>query len=308
MNVTDNNNGTVEIEVAEKAQSIGQVLQAARLVHSMSIQDVVRQLRLSAWQVIAIEEDDYSKFPGRTFLHGFIRNYAKLVQVDTVEFLHLLQQTFPPVSSQAISYPVEGTTFTSSHKQSRSSPILVWGAVLASMLLIYEVYRGGGENQQTDANVEIGTMAENTTQSETEDKQAAEKTQLQLPLAIKSIDSDAVQLTEEEGIAQQKNDNLLSAQQVTTQTVVTHKPVKNGEGIIHFEFDEESWVEVIDAGGKKILSRINPRNTEKKVYGKPPFSLTIGNAAKVKLVYNSKPVNLTPYTNKNGGVARLTLE
>ncbi len=81
MSDTDNNNGTVEIEAAEKVQSIGQVLQAARLVHGMNIQDVARQLRLSAWQVAAIEEDDYSKFPSRTFLRGFIRNYAKLVQV-----------------------------------------------------------------------------------------------------------------------------------------------------------------------------------------------------------------------------------
>ena len=35
MSDTDNNNGTVEIEAAEKVQSIGQVLQAARLVHGM---------------------------------------------------------------------------------------------------------------------------------------------------------------------------------------------------------------------------------------------------------------------------------
>jgi cytoskeleton protein RodZ len=175
------------------------------------------------------------------------------------------------------------------------------------MFLIYEVYRGGEENQQTDANVEFGTMAKNTTKSETEDKQATEKIQLQLPLAVKSIDPDAVQLTEEEGIAQQKNDNLFSTQQVTTQTVATHEPVKSGEGIIHFVFDEESWVEVIDAEGKKIVSRTNPGNTEKMVYGKPPFSLTIGNAVNVKLDYNSKPVNLTPYI-RNGGVARLSLE
>jgi cytoskeleton protein RodZ len=307
MSDTDNNNDTVEIEAAEKVQSIGQVLQAARLVHGMNIQDVARQLRLAARQVKAIEEDDHSKFPSRTFLHGFIRNYAKLVQVDTVEFSHLLQQTLPLVSSQAISYPVEGTAFTSIHKQSRSSPILVWGAVLASMLLIYEVYRGGGEDQQSDVNVEIGTMAENMTKSETEDKQAVEKTQLQLPLAVKSIDPDAVQLTEEEGMAQQKNNNLFSTQQIATQTVATHEPVKNGEGVIHFVFDEESWVEVIDAEGKKILSRTNLGNTEKMVYGKPPFSLTIGNAANVKLDYNSKSVNLTPYI-RNGGVARLSLE
>ena len=112
MNVTDNsNNGMTETEDAEKVQSVGQALQAARLVHGMSIEDVARQLRLSARQITAIEEDDHSKFPSRTFLHGFIRNYAKLMRVDTVAFFQLLQQSLPSVSSHAISYPTEEIPF-----------------------------------------------------------------------------------------------------------------------------------------------------------------------------------------------------
>jgi cytoskeleton protein RodZ len=57
-----------------------------------------------------------------------------------------------------------------------------------------------------------------------------------------------------------------------------------------------------------LLSRINPRGTEHVLQGTPPFFLTIGNAAEVKLVYNSKPVDLAPYTNAFGGTARLSLD
>jgi len=309
MNVTDNNNnGMNETEDAEKVQSVGQALQAARLVHGMSIEDVARQLRLSARQITAIEEDDHSKFPSRTFLHGFIRNYAKLMRLDTVSFLQLMQQSLPPVSSHAISYPIEGTSFASGHKQTRSNSIIMWGAVLASLLLIYEVYRGGGEGHQTDANIEIGTIAETATKSETEAEQAEGEIQPQSQLASKSNDPDAVQLAEEAGMAQQKNDVPLLAQQVTTETAVTHEPVKSGEGVIRFVFIEKSWVEVKEAGGKRIFSQTSPSNSEKTIYGKPPFSITIGNAANVRLVYNSKLVNLTPYTTRYGGVAHLSLK
>ena len=72
-------------------------------------------------------------------------------------------------------------------------------------------------------------------------------------------------------------------------------------------FNEDSWVEVKDAEGKRVFSQTSPGNTEKTVYGRPPFSLTIGNAANVKLVYNDEPVDLMPYT-KHGGVARLSLD
>ena len=57
MDDTDNKNGDIEVEAdgeiesAEKIKSIGQVLQAARLVQVMSIQDIARQLRLSERQV-----------------------------------------------------------------------------------------------------------------------------------------------------------------------------------------------------------------------------------------------------------------
>ncbi len=306
MSTTDNNDGTVKTETVEKLQSVGQILKVARLDRNMSIQDIAKQLRLSESQVTAIEEDDYSKFSGRTFLHGFIRNYAKLVHTDTVEFLQLLQQTLPPPSSHVISYPVEGTPFTASRKQSRGSLVILGGAVLVSLFLIYEVYRSGGDDSQSDENVESGDMAEISKEFKTEVKQDNEDAQLQLPPTINSNNSDTIELSGDENVAYQGNN--ITNQQNTVQTVTSHKPVNNDESIIHFVFNEESWVEVKDATGKKIFSQISPGKTEKMLYGKRPFSLTIGNAANVRVVYNSKLVDLTPYTSKYGGVARLSLE
>lgn len=312
MNNNDNNSGEIEaeteVESAEKTQSIGQVLQAARLAQDMSTQDIARQLRLSEKQVTAIEEDDHSKFPNQTFLRGFIRNYAKLVREDTEEFSQLLQQTFPPVSTQAISYPVDGTPFTPDHKQSRGNIIIILVAVLVSLLLIYEVYRSGGDDHQTNTNIENGTIAETTIQLETEVEQAPKDDQNQFPSVISSNGSNFNSLTEGAETDQQKSDNIDKKLQVKTVPEVENKLVKKeGERALRFMFNEDSWVEVKDAEGKRVFSQTSPGNTEKTVYGRPPFSLTIGNAANVKLVYNDEPVDLMPYI-KNAGVARLSLD
>src|SRR5712692_10441646 len=45
----------------------------------LSLGDISRQLKLSVRQVEALERDDYSGFTGPVFVHGFIRNYAKLL-------------------------------------------------------------------------------------------------------------------------------------------------------------------------------------------------------------------------------------
>jgi cytoskeleton protein RodZ len=78
--------------------------------------------------------------------------------------------------------------------------------------------------------------------------------------------------------------------------------------VLRLAFEGESWVEIKDGRGKLLLSRLNPPGTQQVLRGKRPFSLTIGNAAQVKLVYNNKPVDLARYTNVYGGTARLSLE
>ena len=298
-----------EVDSVEETQSIGQVLTAARLTQVMSVQDIARQLRLSEKQITAIEEDDHSKFPNQIFLRGFIRNYAKLVREDTKEFSQLLQDTFPPASTQGISFSVDGTPFTPDHKKSKGNIIILLIVVLVSSLLIYEVYRSGRGDQKTNENIGNGTIAETIIQLETEIEPAPEDNQNQLSSVIRSNGSNFNALTEEIETDQQNGNYLDKEQKVETVLEVENKPVESeGGGTLSFMFTGESWVEVEDAEGRKIFSRTSPGNTEETVNGSPPFSLTIGNAASVRLLYNNKPVDLIPYTNAYGGVARLSLD
>ena len=299
-----------EVDSAEEIQSIGQVLKAARLAQVMSAQDIARQLRLSEKQIEAIENDDHSKFPNQIFLRGFIRNYAKLVREDTKKFSQLLGETFPRTSTQAITFSVDGTPFIPVHKKSKGNLIILFIVVLVSFLLVYEVYRSGGDDQKTNENIENGTVAETIIQLETEIEQVPEDNQNQFSSVIKSNGSDFNVLIEEVEIDQQGGDSLDKEQKVETALEVEDKPVESGGGggTLRFMFTGESWVEVKDAEGKKIFSQTSPGNTEETVNGSPPFFLTIGNAASVRLLYNDEPVDLIPHTNTNGGVARLSLD
>ena len=68
---------------------------------------------------------------------------------------------------------------------------------------------------------------------------------------------------------------------------------------------EEAWLEVRDAGGASLVSSLNPAGSERAVRGRPPFQLVIGNASRVELSYDGKPVDLKPHM--RGEVARFTL-
>ncbi|TSA53183.1 MAG: helix-turn-helix domain-containing protein [Nitrosomonadaceae bacterium] len=302
MDATDNNdNGVAETEVAETQQSVGQLLQAARLMRGLGIEDVARHLRLSVRQVTALEEDDYAKLSGGTFLRGFVRNYAKLVQLDATPLLLLLQQVLPP-AHQVIAPRTEGIPFPSDQKSVGRSLIIAGVVVVALLFLIYEIYQGNETVPQPAVQV--------ATKAEAENEPAVAQAQSELSPTTLS-DADPVQAVQEVAVVQQGNNNLPAPQRQQVAAVVAAPDLVNkGEGVLRFAFAQESWVEINDGAGRMIFSQLNPAGSEQVIRGKMPLSVVIGNAANVKLVYNNKPVNLAPHTNTNtnGGVARLSLE
>lgn len=300
MDVTDKNDkGVTEAEAAEPKQSAGQLLRAARLVRGMSIEDVARQLRLSIRQITALEEDDYAKLSGDTFLRGFVRNYAKLVQLDATPLLQLLPQSLPPVR-QISAHPAEANPFPSDQKPGGRNLIIAGVVALALLFLIYEIYRGNETARQPATQV--------ATEAEAEIEQMMAQSQIHLPSVILSDGADPIQPVAEAAVVQQENNNPSPPVQQAPVVVAAPDPANKGEGILRFAFMQKSWVEIKDGAGKMIFSQLNPAGSEQIIRGKMPLSVVIGNAANVKLVYNNKPVNLAPYTNTNGGVAHLSLE
>jgi cytoskeleton protein RodZ len=73
-----------------------------------------------------------------------------------------------------------------------------------------------------------------------------------------------------------------------------------------FEFRQPSWVEVKDRAGRTLIAQLNAPGTTQVIEGEPPFSLVIGNATHVRLVYRNEPVDLRPHIRVE--VARMSLD
>lgn len=77
-------------------------------------------------------------------------------------------------------------------------------------------------------------------------------------------------------------------------------------GTLRLRFGRESWVEIREAGGKVILTGLQPAGSERELSGRKPLTLVIGNAEHVTLERDGKPVDLAARARQ--GVARLTLD
>lgn len=80
---SENNNQSTE----QPINSIGPKLRRAREELRLTITDIARQLRLTEERIESLENNDYQDMPGITFLKGYLRAYARLVNLPADELI-----------------------------------------------------------------------------------------------------------------------------------------------------------------------------------------------------------------------------
>ncbi|NWG88105.1 MAG: helix-turn-helix domain-containing protein [Hydrogenophilaceae bacterium] len=100
---------------SEVLEGIGPRLAAAREAKGMATAEVAAKLRLGVRQIEALEADAYEQLPGEVFVRGFIRNYARLLDLDPDALL--------PTQEVVVS---EQLTVPSTNLRFQPSPIQRW--------------------------------------------------------------------------------------------------------------------------------------------------------------------------------------
>ncbi|BAN35621.1 XRE family transcriptional regulator [Sulfuricella denitrificans skB26] len=284
----------------EVRPSAGKMLAESRERLGLSVAEVSRQLRLSPRQIEALETDDHASLPGETFLRGFLRNYAKLLQIDPEALLALCQPE--PLQAQSIEVPTSRIEFGGKRRlmpfgDHSGKPWSKYAAIIGVVVLalswgVYELFLVQSSSQNTPV------------------KSAGETTMvLSLPQAVAPVQTAPVTNQAVETVpATAPETATVAVAPATAEAPVSSapSPAEVGGQRLQFVFDGDAWVEVKDKGGKVIFYQLNSKGSQQLVRGNPPFSLVIGNAAHVRLTYNDKPIDLAPHIKVD--VARLTIE
>jgi cytoskeleton protein RodZ len=101
-----------------------------------------------------------------------------------------------------------------------------------------------------------------------------------------------------------------AASGVTGETVFSTPQQAQGDttppaGAVQLRVTEASWMDVRDAKGQVLLSRMVQPGESVGLDGATPIRLTIGNAVATQLGYKGQAINIAPFT--SGNVARLEL-
>ncbi len=293
------NDHTTPLPVASTA---GAQLRAAREAAGWSQEAVAQQLKLAPRQVRAIEEDDYARLPGRTFVRGFVRNYARLLRLDPGAVIAALPRgegTSPldRPSLTAVSRPMVELPVASVRRNSWTRWLIPF-ALLAIVAAagVYEFMRTTGNSRRPPA--------ENTTAAPPT-APAAPSTALPNPLASAKTESAAP--TEKSDSAAAPSTTATPAAEAVAPTATAPAPSAAASNApLLLTFKEKSWVEVKDGSGAAIFMQTGAAGTTQTLSGTPPLDVSIGNAAGVSVTYRGQLIDTAPYTRAN--IARFVLK
>ncbi len=68
-------------------ESIGEKLRLARERNSLTIDQVARETHVAKRFLKALEDEDFSAFPGETYAMGFLRNYSEYLGLNPEELV-----------------------------------------------------------------------------------------------------------------------------------------------------------------------------------------------------------------------------
>jgi len=307
--------------------SPGAALLAERRRQNLSLGDVSRQLKLSVRQVEALERDDFSGFQGPVFVHGFIRNYAKLLALDPAPLIRAADGLLKPAAPQAPSEaPAPQAAAPAARRTGSKWPMAATVAVVVVGLGLLAVYPRGATKPKPVAEPAARIAAAPQEKRAAAAPKVLDKPAAEKPAAAKAAPEKSVpERPRAEKPADEKHGAEATAPaktpdgEINTQAeevrpsasapsaIGTAEAGETGPRMtLRMIFDQDSWVEVKDRNGNTVFGQLNAAGTRRSASGEPPLSVVVGNAAGVRLYLGEKNIDLAPHTRVD--VARLTVE
>jgi cytoskeleton protein RodZ len=284
----------------------GTVLGQAREAQGLSVADVARQLKLSIQQVEALEAGEYDRLPGPVFVRGFIRNYARLLKLDSERLVHSAATSMPQEEPRPAAPPSHDIPFPAvAARRWPKYAVAIAAALIA--LSAYEFYPS--EPRAVETRSASAPSPASVAPSDAPGPQSGAPAAPQSGPGTPGPAAEAVQAVPPAAPAGTARSGTQDAAATLAPGAPDPAPSTlpgSGEHEIRMVFHQESWVEIRDRSGKAIFSQLNRRGTEKRVNGKPPLSVIVGNSHGVQLTYDDQPVDLARHTKVD--VARLVLE
>ncbi len=279
---------------------VGSQLRKAREACNLSRMDVAEQLYLEEKTIYALENDSYSELPEALFVKGYIRNYARLVGLDSEKLVKLYESSEIEQPPPALKNVCKTREKVSEDSSLPSWQIIFLGIVGVLLLLFVYLFNNSDLVEQnittavTQESIDPPLSAEIFQDGDDTDEERVADLSAEDTLGNTNENSD-----------DSKGEPAADENAETVAKAVTDMESSGDIATITMSFIRDSWVEVSDANDKRLYFDLAKNGSEINLSGVAPFNVLLGYAIGVTIQYNGEPFDLTPYI--RGKMARFTL-
>lgn len=292
------------------ASSVGERLKAARDRQGFTLQKVSEDLHLDLWILEAMEENRFRALGAPVYARGHLRKYAQLLGLDVDSVLADYEATHAgPVPPSLVPHAVENAAIVPELEAATSRYTI--GAIAAGVLLVVAAGLWWWYVRPHQAAVRDPASGVVAARSETD---AVHATVPPGVAADRTADAQATGLTATPPVAKPAVTGSKTAThpapRPTAQTAEASDsttplaiPADSSVARLRLRFSADSWVEIYDASGTRLLYDERVADSARTVVGVPPFKVLLGNYPGVELSLDGKPVTV-PERARYGATAR----
>ncbi|MEZ8197393.1 cytoskeleton protein RodZ [Vibrio splendidus] len=299
-------------ETVAPAIEAGTLLKNKRESLGLTQKQISDRLKLRVTLIQQIEENQFESDQVATFMRGYIRSYAKYVNLDEKVVLNALHH-----SGDAQHQEQEMLSFsrkTKTEKHNSRIMLLTW-SIFAVIVGISSLW--WWQNQQQDTLSQSLANTESSEELVVEESLDPELTSLEVIEAeqnaeISPATENSDELTEvssaEDSVTLDPVEVIEEAPEAADVASVTAEPEVASEAVVNelvMQFSADCWIQVKDASGKTLSTGIKKAGQTLNLSGTAPYKVILGAPEGVSMTFASEPVDLSGYT--SGKVARITL-
>ncbi|MFT6194027.1 MAG: cytoskeleton protein RodZ [Cognaticolwellia sp.] len=300
----------------------GAMLKAAREMRGFSQQQVANKLKFRIHLVENIEADEFDCSLPEAFNRGYLKSYAKLVNIAQEDVLKSYEKL-----AITQNHCAGMQSFSKGTEKQAEHNMLMWVtylilAILVTATVVWWLQTPSEQAEPILVNTVETLAVENTVtkQANLANEYNAKKSNsmpngelvVSVIKEIKAevnVNSDAKNL---EIVAPLDVEQVLSTPDLTDAQVDLNNNKAFGDSALFaainhvvFTFAGDCWVNIFDATGERIAWGVKKSGYVMRISGQAPFSITLGKPELVQIDYNDVPVDMTVFN--AGNIAKFSL-
>ena len=287
------------------SKTAGEVLRKKREDIGLSIDHIANQLNLDSKLIELLEKNDFEKFNIETYLKGYLRAYAKVLDLDDDVIINLYKQSNPEKTPEILPNVKPKVQRNSADRSVKLFSYII-GITIALSILVW--YQKNFLVQPSEENLKIANIKihENTNTNingvDVTYKIINHTNYWQWPInkAKKNYESNSNELElVESKKTQDKIKNIADTNEVSAYNI------QQSNDTLLLDLTGDSWIEIYDSGGNRLFLDLARGGKNYIVNGNSPFDILLGAANEVSIEFNGSSVDIGPYI--KFGIARFTL-